>query len=111
MLHYIFLENSINFTSSSLNLKAIDSFQRVLIHFSKELVRKNNKVTIYNNTAVNKIEDGVYWKNISEASITLVESDVCIICNDVDFLNLKIKAKLKLFWINSDIDLSDIKKQ
>ena len=90
-MHYIFLENSFNFTSSSLNLKAIDSFQRALIHFSKELVRKNNKVTIYNNTAVSKIEDGVYWKNISEASNSLAETDVCIICNDVDFLNLSIK--------------------
>ena len=109
-MHYIFLENSINFTSSSLNLKAIDSFQRALIHFSKELVRKNNKVTIYNNTAINKIEDGVYWKNILEASNSLVESDICIICNDVDYLNLNINAKLKFFWINSNIDLSDYKK-
>jgi len=109
-LHYIFLENSINFTSSSLNLKAIDSFQRTLIHFSKELVRKNHKVTIYNNTAVNKNEDGINWRNISESLSNLVESDVCIICNDVGFLDVKIKAKLKLFWINSDIDLSNYKK-
>ena len=109
-MHYIFLENSINFTSSCLNFKAIDSFQRVLIHFSRELVRKNHKVTIYNNTAIKKNDGGVYWRNISEASNSLVESDVCIICNDVDFLNFNIKAKLKLFWINSDIDLNNYKK-
>ena len=109
-MHYIFLENSIDFTSSSLNLKAIDSFQRALIHFSKELVRKNHKVTIYNNTNVNKKDGGIYWRNISEASNSLVESDICIICNDVDYLNLNINAKLKFFWINSNIDLSDYKK-
>ena len=109
-MHYIFLENSVNFTSSSLNLKAIDSFQRVLIHFTKELVKKNHKVTVYNNTAINKNEEGVYWKNISEASNSLVKSDVCIICNDVDFLNFNINAKLKLFWISSNINLSDYKK-
>jgi len=48
-MHFVFLENSIDFTSSSLNLKAIDSFQRVLIHFCKELVRRNHKVTFFNN--------------------------------------------------------------
>lgn len=109
-MHYIFLENSIDFTSSSLNLKAIDSFQRILIHFSKELVRKNHKVTIYNNTAINKNEDGIYWRNISEALNDIVESDVCIICNDVELINCNINAKLKLFWINSNIELRNYKK-
>ena len=42
-MHFVFLENSNDFTSSSLNLKAIDSFQRALIHFCKELVRKFNE--------------------------------------------------------------------
>ena len=43
-MHFVFLENSNDFTSSSLNLKAIDSFQRALIHFCKELVRRNHRL-------------------------------------------------------------------
>ena len=45
-MHFIFLENSNDFTASSLNLKAIDSFQRALIHFCKELV-KTQKCKFY----------------------------------------------------------------
>ena len=67
-MHFVFLENSIDFTSSSLNLKAIDSFQRALIHFSKELVIRNHKVTIYNNTAISKSENGIDWLHFSEIS-------------------------------------------
>ena len=67
-MHFVFLENSNDFTSSSLNLKAIDSFQRALIHFCKELVRKNHRITIFNNTSINKNEDGIDWINFSEIS-------------------------------------------
>lgn len=104
-MHFVFIENSIDFTSSTINLKAIDSFQKNLIHFSKELVRRKHKVTIYNNTAVNIYEDGIDWINISQSSRESINADVLIICDDKDYLELTISAKLKLFWINSNINL------
>ena len=67
-MHFVFLENSNDFTSSSLNLKAIDSFQRALIHFCKELVRRNHRVTVFNGTLINKSEDGIDWVHFSEVS-------------------------------------------
>ena len=109
-MHFVFLEKSINFTSSSLNLKAIDSFQRALIHFSKELVKRNHKVTIYNNTSINKTENGIEWTHFTEISERLTNLDVLIVCNDINFLEVNIEAKLKLFWLNSNIDPINYKK-
>ena len=78
-----YLENSIDFTSSSLNLKAINSFQQrvCLIHFCKELVRRNHRVTVFNSTSINKNEDGIDWVHLSEISNFSDEPDVFIICN------------------------------
>ena len=108
-MHFVFLENSNDFTSSSLNLKAIDSFQRALIHFCKELVRRNHRITIFNSTSINKSEDGIDWINFSEISNFSDDPDVFIICNDTDFLDITINAKLKLFWINSNINVFNYK--
>ena len=108
-MHFIFLENSNDFTSSSLNLKAIDSFQRALIHFCKELVKKNHRVTIFNNTSINKNEDGIDWLHFSEIFNLSDDPDVFIVCDDTDFLDITIKAKLKLFWINSKINIFNYK--
>ena len=108
-MHFVFLENSYDFTSSSLNLKAIDSFQRALIHLCKELVRRNHRITIFNNTSSNKSEDGIDWINFSEISNFSDDPDVFIICNDTDFLNITINAKLKLFWINSNVNVFNYK--
>jgi len=104
IVHFVFLENSIDFTASSLKFKALDSFQRGLIHFSKELVKRNHKVTIYNNTSINKSEDGISWIQLSEISNQLVVSDILIACNDTDFLDITFNARLKLFWFYSNIN-------
>ncbi len=109
-MHYVFLDNSVDFTSSSINLKAIDSFQRALIHFCKELVNRNHKVTIYNNTSINKKEDGIDWMHISNIYKLPTDPDVFIICNDPEFLNIAINARIKLFWISSNIDSNNYKK-
>ena len=85
-MHFVFLENSVDFTSSSLNLKAIDSFQRALIHFCKELARRNHMVTVFNSTSINKSEDGIDWVHFSEVSNFSDKPDVFIVCNDTDFL-------------------------
>ena len=106
-MHFVFLENSIDFTSSSLNFKAIDSFQRSLIHFCKELVSRNHKITVFNNTSSNKKEDGIDWIHFSEISNLSDDPDVFIVCNDTNFLDVTIKAKLKLFWISSAINISN----
>ena len=108
-MHFIFLEKSFDFTSSSLNLKAIDSFQRAFIHFCKELARRNHRITIFNNTSINKSEDGIDWLHFSEISNLSDDPDVFIVCNDTNFLDIKINAKLKLFWINSNISIFDYK--
>ncbi|GIR46852.1 MAG: hypothetical protein CM15mP56_4280 [Alphaproteobacteria bacterium] len=109
-MHFVFLEISSDFTSSSLNLKAIDSFQRALIHFCKELVRRNHKITFFNSTSINKSEDGIDWLHFSEISNLSDEPDVFIVCNDTDFLDITINAKIKLFWINSNINIFEYKK-
>ena len=96
-MHFVFLENSNDFTSSSLNLKAIDSFQRALIHFCKELVNRGHSVSVFNSTSINKSEDGIDWINFSEISNFSDNPDIFIICNDTDFLDITINAKLKLF--------------
>ena len=108
-MHFVFLENSIDFTSSSLNLKAIDSFQRGLIHFCKELVKRGHSVSVFNSTSINKSEDGIDWMHFSEISNLSDDPDVFIICNETDFLDIAINAKLKLFWINSNINILNYK--
>ena len=108
-MHFVFLENSIDFTSSSLNLKAIDSFQKGLIHFCKELVKRGHSVSVFNSTSINKSEDGIDWMHFSEISNLSDDPDVFIICNDTDFLDITINAKLKLFWINSNINILNYK--
>ena len=47
-MRIIFIDNSINFTASSLNLKALDSLQKILINFSLELARNNHEIVFYN---------------------------------------------------------------
>ena len=47
-MRIIFIDNSINFTANSLNLKALDSLQKILIHFSTELAKNNHEVIFYN---------------------------------------------------------------
>ena len=108
-MHFVFLENSIDFTSSSLNLKAIDSFQKGLIHFCKELVKRGHSVSVFNSTSINKSEDGIDWMHFSEISNLSDDPDVFIICNETDFLDIAINAKLKLFWINSNINILNYK--
>lgn len=108
-MYFIFLENSFDFTSSSLNFKAIDSFHKSLIYFSKELVKRNHKVTIYNNTKIKKSEDGINWLNFKEIYNTSIHPDVLVICNNTEFLDININAKLKLYWINSRINLVNYK--
>ena len=85
-MYFVFLENSSDFTSSSLNLEAIDSFQRVLIHFCKELVRRNHRVTFFNSTSINKSEDGIDWMHFSEIS------------NFSNFLNTASAADTDICW-------------
>ncbi len=108
-MHFIFLENSINFTSSSLNLKAIDYIQKGIIYFSMELVKKGHQVTIYNNTSLNKNEDGIQWKQLSKINAKSVHADVVIICDDENLLGLDLDAKLKFFWIYSYTNFYDHK--
>ena len=47
--------------------------------------------------------------HFSEISSLSDAPDVLIVCNDTDFLDIAIKAKLKLFWIISNINIFDYK--
>ena len=64
LVRIIFIDNSINFTASSLILKALDSLQKILINFSLELSKNNHEVIFYNKTENEKKEGGVSWKKI-----------------------------------------------
>ena len=70
-MRIIFLDNSINFTASSLNLKALDSLQKILINFSIELAKNNHEVIFYNNVEKNKKEAGISWKQIKNLKQTI----------------------------------------
>ncbi len=97
-MRIIFIDNSTDLTSTSLNLKALDSMQKILINFSKELSNKNHKVIIYNNTNHKKIEKGVVWKNISDLNHDI--ADILILVQDTDLLKYKIKAKVKFLLLH-----------
>ena len=90
-------------------MKAIDSYQKAIINFAKELVKKRHKVTIYNNTSKNQNVDGINWRKLSELPSILDETDILIVCNDVNLLNIEINSKLKFFWLNSTINSQDFK--
>ena len=81
-MHFIFLDNTINFTSFSLNLKALDYHQKSIIHFTQELVKIGHQVTVYNNTEIEKNIEGVNWKNITKAEKIKMIADVIILCNN-----------------------------
>ena len=53
-MRIIFIDNSINFTAYSLNLKALDSLQKILINFALELSKNNHEVIFYNKTEQEK---------------------------------------------------------
>ena len=61
----IFIDNSINFTSSSLILKALDSLQKILINFSSELSRKND----YRSAKIDLIHELVSWSGLVQLPI------------------------------------------
>ena len=54
-----------NFTASSLNIKAIDSVQKNLIYFTRELSKIGHKISVFNQIDKDIIEYGVSWRNIN----------------------------------------------
>ncbi len=102
-MKYIFIENSFNFTSSSLNLKAIDAAQKILINFVTELNKKGHNVTVYNNIKKNVKENGIYWKKLSCLEKDNLDTDILIVCNEESFIDLKVRASIKLYWLTSII--------
>ena len=103
-MRIIFLDNSTDFTATSINLKALDSIQKILINFSIELSKKKHKVIIYNNIREEKYEQGVYWKNISNCKKD--SSDILIIFQDTELLKYNVNAKLKFFLLHNKPDNS-----
>ena len=97
-MRIIFIDNSVNFTSSSLILKALDSLQKILINFSSELSRKNHEVVFYNKTENEKIEEGVSWKKIDNLEHDY--ADILIVVQQIDLLEYKIKAKIKFLLLH-----------
>ena len=100
-MKYIFIENSFNFTSSSLNLKAIDAAQKILINFVTELNKKGHNVTVYNNIKKNVKENGICWKKLSCLEKDNLDADILIVCNEESFIDLKVRASIKLYWLTS----------
>ena len=101
-MRIIFIDNSINFTASSLNLKALDSLQKILIHFSTELARNNHEVIFYNKTDKDIDEEGVNWKQIKNLAHDY--SDILITVQDTDLLKHNIKTKIKFLLLHYKID-------
>ena len=109
-MQIIFIENSINFTSSSLNYKAIDSTKKNLINLAEELAKKGHSITIYNQTNKEKKENGVLWSCLESRKKDHVVADILIVCDDTDLINLNIEAKTKFFWLNSFLEEAYQKK-
>ena len=95
-MQIIFIDNSNQLTSSSINFKALDSIQKILIYFSEALSSKDHKVTIYNNRRHKKNNTGVIWKNISE--LCADKADVLILFQDIDLIKYKVEAKVKFYF-------------
>ena len=93
-----FIENSINFTSSSLNYKAIDSNKKNLINLAEELAKKGHSITIYNQTNKEKKENGVLWSCLESGKKAYIKADILIICDDIDLIDLNIEAETKFFF-------------
>ncbi len=106
-MKYIFIENSLDFTSNSLNLKAIDSAQKNLINFVKELKKKGHHITIYNNTKKNVNEEGIFWKKLTCLAEDKLDADILIVCNEQNYIDVKVKASVKLYWLTSEIQEDD----
>ena len=107
-MHITFIENSFNFTASSLNIKAIDSVQKNLIYFTKELSKIGHKISVFNQTDKDIIEDGVSWRNIN--SIKKLRTDVLIVCDDINYISVDSSANIKIFWLNYQVDNNIEKK-
>lgn len=97
-MRIIFIDNSFNFTASSLNLKALDSLQKILINFSVELAKNNHEILFYNKIKKNKKEGGVSWKQINNLEYDF--ADILIAVHDIDLLEYKIKAKIKFLLLH-----------
>ena len=102
-MRIIFIDNSINFTSSSLILKALDSLQKILINFSSELSRKNHEVVFYNKTENEKIEEGVSWKKIDKQQTSrLAETEAILskFVGQLDGVGETIGKKVEAGWLH-----------
>lgn len=97
-MRIIFIDNNDDLTSTSINLKALDSLQKILINFAKALKKKNHEVIIYNNTIHQNVEGDVEWKNLKDLNNEV--ADIVILFQDFELLQHKIKAKLKFFFLH-----------
>ncbi len=97
-MRIIFIDNSTDLTSNSLDFKALDSLQKILINFSSELSNNNHKVIIYNNTNHKKDEKGVVWKNIRDLKNDV--ADILILVQDTELLKYKVKAKINFLLLH-----------
>ena len=97
-MRIIFIENSFNFTASSLNLKALDSLQKILINFAIELSKNNHDVIFYNQTLNEIIEQGVSWKPLK--NLEYDQADILIAVQELELLDYKIKAELKFLLLH-----------
>ena len=101
-MRIIFIDNSTDLTSNSLDFKALDSLQKILINFSLELARNNHEILFYNKIEKDIKEAGVSWKQIK--NLKYDTSDILIAVQDIDLLEYKIKAKIKFLLLHYKID-------
>ena len=96
-MHITFVDKKSNINSNTLNLKAIDSIQKNLIFFAQELVKRNHKISIINQSTESRLEKGINWLNIN--NIKNFSTDVLVIIQDLDGLKIKFSTKKKILWI------------
>ena len=97
-MRIIFIDNSIHFTASSLNLKALDSLQKILINFATELSKNNHNVIFYNQISNEIKEEGVFWKSVG--SLEYDQADILISVQEIGLLDFEIKAKFKFLLLH-----------
>ncbi len=102
-----FIDKVSNITSKSLDYKAIDSNQKKLIFFAKELVKRNHIVTVINQNNDNINQDGIYWTNLKEAKN--VSSDLLIAIQDPWLFDNNFDVKKKILWLVGRYPSSDYK--
>ncbi len=97
------LDNSISYSSETINRKPLGSSQKCVINLSVALANRGHTVKVVNKIKESIFLDGVLWSPLDDSlSIT---TDILIVHQDPELFKYVLKAKKKFLWLTSTSDL------